>query len=466
MPDTLKTAITLPGELETLTTADGSPMHIIGHATITLQLKNLQVTHHFIVVESLMTDVILGIDFQREYRISYDWDEEKRCYIRYKGQFLCYTEDMESGINRVSVAKTIHIPPKHNGVISVSIKGHDIKTPTACFIGSQYTGTEVRLIDRVHDISHNATLQVLLVINNSNQNVNFPKGMKIGHLEPPIDDLAPIPINSATTQWMLPDTVKPDSFTPPKYQLDSTAQQQLDYLLGTFKDQFVKDETTIGTTPLTQMSIDTGDSDPVSQKPYPVAMKHYQWVKEEIKKLLEAGVIRNSHSSWSAPIIVVPKGDGGKRLVIDYRALNNITRKFVWPMPKVEDIFSQLNGAKYFSTLDLRAGYHHIGLTMDSIPKTAFTSPFGKYKYIKVPFRLAQAPAYFQELMTGVLKDLPFAMAYLDDIIIYSSTPEEHLEHIKTVFEKQGYAPTSEPETGLRLPWTSGILQKIHQEFC
>ena len=285
MSDTLKTAIILTGELETLTTADGSAMHIIGHATITLHLKNLRVTHHFIVVESLMTDVILGIDFQREYRILYDWDEEKQCYIRYKGQFLCYTEDMESGINRVSVAKTIRIPPKHNGVISVSIKGHDIKTPTACFIGSQYTDTEVRLIDRVHDISRNAMLQVL-VINNSNQHVNFPKGMKIGHLEPPIDNLAQIPINSATTQWMLPKTIKLDSLTPPKYHLDSTTQQQLDYLLGTSKDQFAKDKTTIGTTPLTQMSNDTGDSDPVLQKPYTIAMKHYQWVKEEIDKLL------------------------------------------------------------------------------------------------------------------------------------------------------------------------------------
>ena len=242
---------------------------------------------------------------------------------------------------------------------------------------------------------------------------------------------------------MLPETVKPDSFIPPKYQLDSTIQQQLDNLLGTFKVQFAKDKMTISTTPLTQMSINIGDSDPVSQKPYPIAMKHYNWVKEEIDKLLEAGVIRNSHSSWSAPIIVVPKGDGGKRLVIDYRALNKVMRKFVWPMPKVEDIFSQLNGAKYFSTLDLRAGYHHIRLTTDSIPKTAFTSPFGKYEYVKVPFRLAQAPAYFQELMTGVLKDLPFAMAYLDDIIIYSSTPEEHLQHIKTVFEKLHHAKLS-----------------------
>ena len=200
---------------------------------------------------------------------------------------------------------------------------------------------------------------------------------------------------------------------------------------------------TIGTTPLTQMSIDMGDSDPVSQKPYPIAMKHYNRVKEENDKLLEAAVIRNSHSSWLAPIIVVPKGDGGKCLVIDYRALNRVIRKFIWPMPKVEDIFSQLNGANYFSTLDLRAGYHHIGLTADSIPKTAFTSPLGKYEYVKVPFGLAQAPAYFQELMTGVLKDLPFAMAYMDDIIIYSSTPEEHLQHIKTVFEKLRHAKQS-----------------------
>ena len=442
MPDTLKTAITLPGELETLTTADGSPMNIIGHATITLHLKNLRVTLHFIVVKSLMTDVILGIDFQREYRISYDWDEEKQCYIRYKGKILCYREDMESGINRVSVAKTIHIPPKHNGAISVTIKGHDIKTPTACFIGSQYSDTEVKLIDRMHDITRNVTLQVL-IINNSNQHVNFPKGMKIGHLEPHLDDLTQIPIKSATTQWILPETLKPDSFTPPKYQLDANIQQQLDNLLGTFKDQFTKDEMTIGTTPLTKMSIDVGDSDPVSQKPYPIAMKHYNWVKEEIDKLLEAGVIRNSHSNWSAPIIVVPKGDGGKHLIIDYRALEKVMRKFIWPMPKVKDIFSQLNGVKYFSTLDLRAGYRHIGLTTDSIPKTAFTSPFGKYEYVKVPFRLAQAPAYFQELMTGVLKDLPFAMAYLDDIIIHSSTPEEHLQHIKSVFEKLCHAKLS-----------------------
>ena len=102
-----------------------------------------------------------------------------------------------------------------------------------------------------------------------------------------------------------------------------------------------------------EMTIDKGNSDPVSQKPYPIAMKNYQWVKEEIEKLLTAKVICSSRSSWCTLIIIVPKGDGGKGLVIDYHTLNKVTRKFTWPVPKAKDIFSKLNEAKYFSTLDL-----------------------------------------------------------------------------------------------------------------
>ena len=105
-------------------------------------------------------------------------------------------------------------------------------------------------------------------------------------------------------------------------------------------------------------------------------------------------------------------------------------------MPRVEDIFSKLNGANYFSKPNLGNGYHHKPLDEDSICKTAFTSPFGKYEYLKVPFGLAQAPEYFQELMNKVLKDLPFAIAHLDDIIIYTKTAEEHLDHLQQVFHK------------------------------
>ena len=220
------------------------------------------------------------------------------------------------------------------------------------------------------------------------------------------------------------------------YTLSNNIKHDLNALLKEYEFQFAKGKTSIGTTPLTSMMIDTGNSDPVSQKPYPIAMKHYQWVKEEIEKLLTAKVICSSRSSWSVPIIVVPKGDGGNHLVIDYRGLNKVTRKFTWPMPKVEDIFSKLNEATYFTMLDLQAGYHHIPLDKPSIPKMTFNSPFGKYKYVKVPFGLAQAPAYFQELMTGILKDFSFVIAYLDDIIIFSKTPQEHISHIRKVFER------------------------------
>ena len=129
-----------------------------------------------------------------------------------------------------------------------------------------------------------------------------------------------------------------------------------------------KDKTSIGTTPLTSMTIDTGASDSVSQKPYSITMKHYQWVKEEIEKLLAAKVIHISRSSWSAPIIVVPKGDGRKHYVIDYRALNKVTRKFTWPMPKVEDIFFQIKQSNLLYNIRplSRLPSHTIGQTFNT----------------------------------------------------------------------------------------------------
>ena len=110
-------------------------------------------------------------------------------------------------------------------------------------------------------------------------------------------------------------------------------------LLQEYESQFTKDETTIGTTPLTSMTIDTGTANPVSQKPYSISMKHYQWVKDETEKLLAAKIICTSHSSWSAPIIVVPKGDGVKCLVIDYRAFNKVQGNSHGPCQKLKIFF-------------------------------------------------------------------------------------------------------------------------------
>ena len=118
---------------------------------------------------------------------------------------------------------------------------------------------------------------------------------------------------------------------------------------------------------------------------------------------------------------------------MDFRALNAITRTYVCPMPRVKDIFAKLSKAKFFTMLDLRSGYCHIALDDDAIKKTAFVLPLGKYKYLKVPFSLAQPPAYFQNLMNKVLNGLHFTLAYLDDVIIFSELAEQHLKHIQIV---------------------------------
>ena len=121
---------------------------------------------------------------------------------------------------------------------------------------------------------------------------------------------------------------------------------------------------------------------------------------------------------------------------MDLRALNAITRTYMWPIPRVKDIFAKLGKARFFTTLNLRSGYHHIALDDDAIKKTAFVMPFGKYKYLKVPFGLAQTPTYFQNVMNEVLNGLQFTLAYLDDVIIFLELVEQHLKHILIVLTR------------------------------
>ena len=225
---------------------------------------------------------------------------------------------------------------------------------------------------------------------------------------------------------------------PDLYDAPTDKQTKADHgkLFDNNKDAFADDERQIGTTTLIEMTIDTGDYPPITKKPYTLALKQYDCMKDEIDKLLEARIIRERHSSWSALIVVVSKSDGEKMLCVDFRALNAITRTYVWPMPRVEDLFAKLGKAKFYITLDPRSGYYHIALDKDAIKRTAFVAPFGKNGYLKIPFGLTQAPACSQNLMNTVLNGLNFTLAYLDDVIIFSETAEQHLTHIQIVLTR------------------------------
>ena len=227
-------------------------------------------------------------------------------------------------------------------------------------------------------------------------------------------------------------------------------RQKFEELCEEYGEAFSKSNEDISRTKLVKMDIDTGDSPPVSSRPYTLPLKHYEWVQREIESLEHAGVITKRMSKWACPIVVVPKKSAPReppkrRLCVDFRKVNELQQEVITagktkgqisihPLPKIDEMYVKLKGAKVFSTIDLRSGYHHITLSKSSRAKTAFVTPFGKYKFLMVPFGLAQAPAYFQLLMNKVLNGLKFAMTYLDDIIIFSKNELQHLEHLETIF--------------------------------
>ena len=231
-------------------------------------------------------------------------------------------------------------------------------------------------------------------------------------------------------------------------------RQAFEELCEEFADVFSQDSGDLGKTPLMKMEIPTGDNPPMSQRPYGLALKHVQWVQEEIETLEKAGVITKSISLWASPIVIVPKKTSPgepprRRMCVDYRMLNSLLPKVekahtkakgvltLVPIPKIDEIYVRLEGSAVYSTFDMRSGYYHLELTPESQPKSAFVvggPKGGKWEFKRSPFGLTQAPAYFQALVNQVLEGISFAFGYLDDILIYSPDMEHHLEHVSGSF--------------------------------
>ena len=270
-----------------------------------------------------------------------------------------------------------------------------------------------------------------------------------------------LPKNLATFDKKHPSgTVMPGDFSPHQkfnledYDMKPETKRKLDQLIRKYDSIVSKDTNDIDTTPLIEMEIET-EGPPVSSQPYVLSLKHQEFVRKEIAKLAEAGTIYRSLSRYASPVVVVPKKappnpplEDQHWMAIDYWHLN-AQMPFVKsadphskgtvsliPLPKIDELFARLNGVKVFSAIDIRQGYHHIALSEDAIPKTAFSfSTAEKWEFLKVPFGLSQAPAYFMALITKVLAGCEtFPLGYMDDILIFSSDEEAHLDHIEAIF--------------------------------
>lgn len=176
---------------------------------------------------------------------------------------------------------------------------------------------------------------------------------------------------------------------------------------------------------------------PISKAPYRMGQVEMEELKKQLEDLLDKGYIRPSVSPWGAPVLFVKKKDGSLRMCVDYRELNNVTVKNRYPLPRIDDLFDQLQGAGVFTKIDLRSGYHQLRVTGNDVEKTAFRTRYGHYEFLVMPFGLTNAPAVFMDLMNRVFRPYldQFVVVFIDDILIYSKTEEEHEEHLRLVLE-------------------------------
>ncbi|GKC38899.1 putative reverse transcriptase domain-containing protein [Tanacetum coccineum] len=176
---------------------------------------------------------------------------------------------------------------------------------------------------------------------------------------------------------------------------------------------------------------------PVARAPYRLAPFEMKELSEQLKELSDKGFIRPSSSPWGAPVLFVKKKDGSFWMCIDYRELNKLTVKNRYPLPRIDDLFDQLQGSSVYSKIDLRSGYHQLRVREEDIPKTAFRTRYGHYEFQVMPFGLTNAPAVFMDLMNRVCKPYldKFVIVFIDDILIYSKNKQEHEEHLKLILK-------------------------------
>ena len=467
--------------------ATGSNLTPLGIIHCSFKLGKITFNNSLIVCRNLTGPLILGRDFLLQHNITVRYAAYGKCILDYQQHELIASVDIENK-PQLYMTHTVDIPGRTLAIVCI----HNNLNPKQS--GSLYEiepnemivekYPNLCIIPMIHNVDVHRTEHLpLVVINFAIDDVNLLKGESMGYMS-----VQPLEISEIMTETsmepsslmcdddekkvlnrqeenVVKEKVEKKFITSPadidvhrKVELQDAdisdeQRQAFKDLCMEFKDIFSTDSGDIGKTPLLEVEINTGDSPPITQKPYTLPLKHTEWVQRELEILEKAGVIVRSVSPWASPIIVVPKrtalGEPPKqRLCVDYRALNSllppVKKAFLkakgiltlMPLPKIDEIYVRLKGSNIYSTFDMRSGYYHMVLLEKSRPKSAFVSSFGKWEFKRCPFGLAQAPAYFQRLVNEVLSGLAFAFGYLDDILVYSPDMETHLEHLRALFMK------------------------------
>jgi hypothetical protein len=416
-----------------LRNAAGATLKVLGTVTLPVEFNydNVQLEQwKFYVIEGLTDNVLVG----RE-----DIDQ-----VTLKNGIT-----IKKGTNLVRMVEAVTVPPQSVRMINIVsdqvADGDQILEPSG-----RNNGQVARCVVNAGSQTH-----LTNVVNVSANPIHLCADEIVGQLESVIvldsvrDNLQAAPAVSVATEDL---GLKSESINMVKSapvtdaeidaQLDprltDDQRKRLKDLLYEFRAVFSDNPKGPGMVTHVEHSIDTGDAVPIKQRSYRTSQKEEEHIEREVEEMKQNGIIRPSSSPWSSPVVLVAKKDNSLRFCIDYRKLNSVTKKDSYPLPRIQDTLDVLNGSKYFSSLDFASGYWQIKVKEEDIGKTAFVTKRGLYEFVRMPFGLCNAPGTFQRAMDILLSGLSWknALIYIDDILVYSPTFEQHLKDLRSVFER------------------------------
>ena len=456
----------VPCPLQEVHTANSGFISLIGLVNLTVKINHVITSVDAYVTRDLVCPMILGRDWIQKNHVNICFSSN-RVYI-HDGVIsvpLLPIPRVEQLI--MSLSSSIVIPPFHEKFISGYVP---IKSLDHAFFTPNLALQHAKLILIPHSILHIRDHHgIISIINNTRHPKIIPRDTPLGFLspsseEPGVNVIQELPMN--IRHFSSPDLtlfscnhcdVKFSS-APTLYEhlldccnkslcntteilnklvehIDDPVQRMKVYLMLHDYKQLFDNSCFKGIHCAPQSAINTGSHPPLAQHPRRISYYNRQIMHDEVKKLLNNGIISPSNSSWASPVVIVKKRDGSPRFCIDYRCLNSITQKDVYPLPRIDDVIERLNGSTIFSKLDLCSGYFQVPLAPEERDKTAFLTADGLWQFNRLPQGLKNSPSVFQRLMNQTLGSLRWdlCLAYLDDIIVYSSSFDQHLVDVHKV---------------------------------
>ena len=416
-----------PGSMNA-TSVTGEPVNFKGIFSASLRIGSNVAFQDFYVASGFQHDCVLGTDFLTREGLTLDMSSRT---LEWNSETIAMGIDGPEPTWEISLVEKLEIPPRSEMFLLLPIG-------PGCSIGlfevndSLYQSSHVyaaRSIVRPEQGEIPVTL-----VNPGYDTVTMEPNVNIGTVTS-VTYIATMELDHNSKSSIV------DSLDLSSADLSSDQQVKLSNVLNKYSDVFAKSDSDLGRTDIIEHAIDTQGNHPIYQRPYRIPEAQRKVVDAHVTDMANRGVIRPSKSPWSSPIVLVGKKDGSTRFCVDFRKLNAVTRKDVYPLPRIDETLDTLGGAQYFTTLDLASGYWQVPLKEEDMHKTAFTTPGtanSLWEFTVMPFGLCGAPASFQRLMEILLAGLNWesCLVYLDDIIIFSRTFEEHLGRLESVLSR------------------------------